>query len=179
MTVFSGRSDVRRDNRYRVIGGLALACLVFDQLTKAAVTAWIPLHQGVAVIPGFFDLVHVLNRGAAFGFLNRADIDWQFWLFLLATLLAAGMVLNLARASGYDRTLFCGLGLILGGAAGNLVDRVRLRAVVDFMDVYVGSWHWPAFNVADVAICLGALLTGLTLWRRSSAARRAAGNGEA
>lgn len=157
------------DGRYRVIFGLALACVVLDQVTKAAVTATLPLHGGVNVVPGLFDLVHVRNRGAAFGFLNRPDIDWQFWLFLVATALACGLILSMARTARYSRALFVGFGLILGGAVGNLIDRVRLRAVIDFLDFYVGAWHWPAFNVADVAICIGALLAALALWRRSGA----------
>jgi len=153
------------DGRWRLIAGLALICLILDQLTKAIVVSSIPLNTGITIIPGFFDLVHVLNRGAAFGFLNRPDTNWQFWLFLIATLAAVGMVVNLARTSAHDRRLFCGLGLVLGGAAGNLIDRIRLRAVVDFADFYLGGWHWPAFNVADMAICLGVLLSALSLWK--------------
>ena len=158
------------DGRYRVIFGLAAGCVALDQLTKAAVTASLPLYGSVRVVPGLFDVVHVRNRGAAFGFLNRPDIDWQFWLFLLATLLACGLILGMARTARYSRPLFVGFGLILGGAVGNLIDRIRLRAVIDFLDFYVGAWHWPAFNVADAAICIGALLAAIALWRRSDAA---------
>lgn len=164
--------DGRRDNRYRLIFGLMLACVLVDQLTKAAVTAVLPLHGGITVVPGLFDLVYVHNRGAAFGFLNRPDIDWQFWLFLAATLLACGLILSMARTARYSAALFCGFGLILGGAVGNLIDRIRLRAVIDFMDFYVGRWHWPAFNVADMAICIGAVLAGFALWRLSGGAAR-------
>lgn len=166
----AARTARRGDGRYRVIFGLMLACVLLDQLTKAAVTAALPLYGSVRVVPGLFDLVHVRNRGAAFGFLNRPDIDWQFWLFLLATLLACAIILSMARTARYSRALFVGFGLILGGAVGNLIDRVRLRAVIDFLDVYVGAWHWPAFNVADVAICVGALLAALALWRRPGVA---------
>ncbi|MCH5277836.1 MAG: signal peptidase II [Desulfovibrionaceae bacterium] len=158
------------DGRYRVIFWLTAACVALDQATKAAVTASLPLHGSMRVVPGLFDLVHVRNRGAAFGFLNRSDMDWQFWLFLLATLVACGLILGMARTARYSRTLFVGFGLILGGAVGNLIDRVRLRAVIDFLDFYMGVWHWPAFNVADVAICVGALLAAFVLWFRSGAA---------
>lgn len=161
-----------KDNRYLLIFGLMLLCVIVDQLTKALVTGFIPYHHSIVVIPGFFDLVHVLNRGAAFGFLNRSDMDWQFWLFLVATLVACGLILSMARTARYNRLLFSGFGLLLGGAVGNLIDRVRLRAVIDFMDMYVGNWHWPAFNVADMSICLGAVLTGLALWRLSKQAGR-------
>ncbi len=157
-------TDAPKDRRYALILGLALVCLALDQASKAAVTAFLPLNHGFAVIPGFFDIVHVQNRGAAFGFLNRSDIDWQVWLFGGAVALACAIIFHLVRQSEPNRPLFWGFGLILGGAVGNLVDRVRLRAVTDFLDVYVGSWHWPAFNVADIAICAGAALVALTLW---------------
>lgn len=153
------------DGRYRLIFVLATLCVLVDQVSKWLVVQKLPLHQSLTVIPGYFDLVHVLNRGAAFGFLNRSDIDWQFWLFLLATVLAGGIILSITSQAKRDSALFWGFGLILGGAVGNLIDRVRLRAVIDFLDVYVGNWHWPAFNVADMAICVGAVLAGIALWR--------------
>lgn len=154
-------------NRHIVVFSVALVWLVLDQLTKAAVTAGIAVGSGFSVIDGCFNIVHVLNRGAAFGFLNSEETDWQFWLFLAAALLVAGVIVHIARTSPYSRTLFFGLGSILGGAVGNLVDRVRFRAVTDFLDVYWGAWHWPAFNVADIAICLGVVAAGFVLLRQS------------
>ena len=152
--------------RYRILYGLTLLVLVLDQLTKWAVVTWIPEHRAISVIPGLFDLVNIRNRGAAFGFLNRSDIEWQFWLFLGATAVAAWAIISLVRTSKEEPVLFTGLGLVLGGAVGNLVDRLRMRAVVDFLDVYWGEWHWPAFNVADMAICAGAFLACICLWRK-------------
>lgn len=160
-----------KDGRYRIVFSAALGCAVLDQFSKLAVTACIPYQHGMEVIPGFFDLVHVRNRGAAFGILNRSDMDWQFWLFLAATLVAAAFILNMTRSARYSRALFLGFGLILGGAAGNLIDRVRLRAVIDFMDLHVAGWHWPAFNVADMGICFGAALCMLYMWRQPGAAK--------
>ena len=146
-----------KDTRYRVVLGVGVGALVLDQLTKLWVMASLPYYGAVTVIPGFFDLVNIRNRGAAFGFLNRSDIEWQFWLFFAATLVSAGVIFMLARsAQRGEKLLFWGLGMVLGGAVGNLVDRIRFRAVVDFLDFYVGQWHWPAFNVADIAICCGA-----------------------
>ena len=153
-------------NRHVVVFSVALVWLVLDQLTKAAVTAGLAVGQGFSVIDGCFNIVHVLNRGAAFGFLGGQESGWQFWLFLAAALLVAGVIVHIVRTSAWSPVLFFGLGSILGGAVGNLVDRVRSRAVTDFLDVYWGSWHWPAFNVADIAICLGVFLAGIVLLRQ-------------
>lgn len=158
--------------RYRLLGGYALLALLLDQLSKFWVLTTIPEHKSVPVIPGLLDLVNIRNRGAAFGFLNRSDIEWQFWLFLLATLAAVAAIILLVRSSPEQPWLFRALGLIMGGALGNLVDRLRFRAVVDFLDIYVGDWHWPAFNVADMAICVGAGLACILLWRQPHARQR-------
>ena len=155
------------DSRWKILSAVGLVWLVLDQLTKAVVTANIALNYGFTVIPGCFDIVHVLNRGAAFGFLNNADTDWQFWLFFGAAVLVTAIIVNMVRTSAYSVTLFVGLGSILGGALGNLIDRVRSRAVTDFLDVYWGQWHWPAFNVADIAICLGVALAALVLLKEA------------
>ena len=153
--------------RYKILFGWTLLVLVLDQLSKWAVVTWIPVHRPVSVIPGLFDLVNIRNRGAAFGFLNRSDIEWQFWLFLGATLIATWAILSIVRSATREQpVLFTGLGLVLGGALGNLVDRLRMRAVVDFLDIYWRDWHWPAFNVADMAICAGAFLACICLWRQ-------------
>lgn len=155
-------AETGKDTRYRTLLGVAAGTLALDQLTKLWVMASLPYYGAVTVIPGYFDLVNIRNRGAAFGFLNRSDIEWQFWLFLAATLISAGVIFALARsAQRGEEALFWGLGLVLGGAFGNLIDRIRFRAVVDFLDFYIGAWHWPAFNVADIAICCGAVLVCL------------------
>lgn len=155
-----------KDRRYHIVFGLAAVVVLLDQVTKLRVMQLLPLHSGVPVVEDFFDLVHIRNRGAAFGFLNSPDIEWQFWLFLGATLVAAGAVISLTHsATRSDSVLFCGLGLVFGGAVGNLIDRMRFRAVVDFLDFHIGEWHWPAFNAADVAICCGAALACLSFLR--------------
>lgn len=155
------------DSRWKIVSAVGLVWLVLDQLTKAAVTANIALNHGFSVIPGFFDLVHVLNRGAAFGFLNNRDTDWQFWLFLGAAVAVTVIIISMVRSAEFSRLLFFGFGSILGGALGNLIDRIRVRAVTDFLDFYVGHWHWPAFNVADIAICLGVVAAGFVLLRQA------------
>ncbi len=154
-----------RDNRYRILLGVAAGTVALDQASKLIVVRAIPDHDMVPVIRGVFNLVNLRNRGAAFGFLNSPHIEWQFWLFLGAAAVAAWAIWRLARDAAYDRRLFWGLGAILGGAVGNLADRIRLRAVIDFLDFHIGAWHWPAFNIADSAICVGAGLVLLTMWR--------------
>ncbi len=150
--------------RYTLVLGIASLILVVDQITKWLVLTSMPLHASYRIIDGFFNLVHIQNRGAAFGFLNRSDIEWQFWLFLVATIISIGVIYYLVRTSKHDPLLFSALGCILGGAIGNLIDRIRFRAVVDFLDFYIGSWHWPAFNMADIAICIGAILTCIAMF---------------
>ncbi|QJT08257.1 signal peptidase II [Oceanidesulfovibrio marinus] len=134
----------------------AAAVVLVDQLSKQIIAATVqPYAERIAVIPGFFDIVHVHNTGAAFSFLAQGS-GWQRWFFVAASVLAiiilAGMIAR--TALGQKLTLLT-LGLILGGAAGNLVDRLFIGHVIDFIDVYVGSYHWPAFNVADSAISVG------------------------
>ncbi|MBO4300183.1 MAG: signal peptidase II [Desulfovibrio sp.] len=154
--------------RYRILGSMALLALLLDQVSKAVIIRTIPEHKPVTVIAGVFDLVNIRNRGAAFGFLNRSDIEWQFWLFLIATVAAVWTIFVLVRSAQDNCWLFTGLGLVMGGALGNLLDRIQYRAVVDFLDLYWQDWHWPAFNIADSAICVGAILSCLVLCRERS-----------
>jgi len=133
---------------------LAAAILVADQLTKWAILARFVAGERLT-ITGFFNLVLAYNKGAAFSFLAGAR-GWQTPLFVGVALLAIVVVsVLLVRAPG--RRMFCaGLALILGGALGNVIDRLRLGHVVDFLDFHAFGWHWPAFNVADSAITVGA-----------------------
>lgn len=151
--------------RFRIVFGLSALIVVLDHITKYLVEAYIPFHGTVPVCP-FFDLVHIHNRGAAFGFLNRSDIEWQFWLFFVATIISVGAIISIVRSIKlHDTILFTAFGCILGGAIGNFIDRIRYRAVVDFLDFYIGNWHWPAFNVADIAICIGVFFVFVAMFR--------------
>ncbi|MDR2503704.1 MAG: signal peptidase II [Deltaproteobacteria bacterium] len=154
--------------RYRLPLTLAALIVGLDQCTKMAVESHLPLNHGIPVIKGFFNLVRVHNRGAAFGFLNRPDITWQFWIFSGFALFALILVLLMLRWTRHPGlTAKIAFGAILGGALGNFIDRLRLRYVIDFLDFHLGQWHWPAFNVADIAICTGVLLFALiTLFPR-------------
>jgi signal peptidase II len=134
----------------------AAAIVVVDQLSKAAVLAMLPPGNRIELTP-FFNLVLVFNKGAAFSFLADAP-GWQTWLFAAFAVVAAAVVSFLILRN-YNKILFCtGLTLILGGAVGNLIDRLRFGHVVDFLDFHAAGWHWPAFNVADSGITVGALL---------------------
>jgi signal peptidase II len=136
--------------------GISGLVLVLDQLTKVAVTRSFSLHEMVELTP-FFNMVLVYNSGAAFSLLADAA-GWQRELFIGIAVAAAVWIAWLLRKHS-DERLFCvALALILGGAIGNVIDRVRLGAVVDFLDFHAFGFHWPAFNVADAAISCGAVL---------------------
>lgn len=138
---------------------IAAAVILLDIWTKWLVIARIDLHEAIPVIPKFFQLVHVRNTGAAFGLGANADSRLIPLLLNLGAIAVFLVVVVYAwRAAVTDRVLQTGLHLILGGAIGNLLDRFRFGYVVDFLDVYVGTHHWPAFNVADSAICIGIVL---------------------
>jgi signal peptidase II len=144
-----------------LIGLVAGAVLVLDQATKALVLKHLPLGESLPVIPGFFDLTHVHNPGGAFGFLSGMSAEFRGLVFVAVSLLAVGLILYFYwQTPVRQRLLAVGLSLIFGGAVGNLVDRIRFGIVVDFLDLYAGELHWPAFNIADSAITVGVLIFG-------------------
>jgi signal peptidase II len=145
---------------------VSTAILAADQAAKALVRAFLPLHESVEVVPSLFSLTHVTNRGALFGILHDLADPWRGALFTIVPLVAIVLIVHFqGRTSPEDRLAQSGLALILGGAFGNFLDRVRLGHVTDFLDVYVGPHHWPAFNIADSAICVGVgLLIADLLW---------------
>lgn len=157
------------DSRLRRITYLAVsvAVLVLDQLTKAVVAATIPLHSSIQVVQGFFDLTHVKNRGAAFGLFATIESPLRaLFLNSVAFLVFFAVLVYAMKSSATWVRLQVGLALILGGAIGNLVDRIRFGSVTDFLDFYIGSHRWPAFNVADSAISVGVCLLALDIWRK-------------
>ncbi len=127
-----------------------------DQYTKAEVQRKIPLHQTLKVIDGFFNLTHVRNTGGAFGILSTGRGGAGSLFFITVSLAAIGILLFLFyRLREDERILSLSLSLILSGAIGNLIDRVRYGEVVDFLDFYLSSYHWPTFNIADSGITIG------------------------
>jgi len=160
-------SESRREERRGAFRWLwcSLAVIIADQVTKIAVVAGLGPGSSVELIPTL-DLVLVYNTGAAFSFLSTAG-GWQRWFFIGIAVVVCGFILHWMRELPRRARWYpLALALILGGAVGNVIDRVRIGAVVDFIDFHVGDWHWPAFNVADSAICVGAALLVLGTFRR-------------
>ena len=137
----------------------AAVIIVVDQATKALIAQSIGLYESVTIIPGFLDFTHVRNTGAAFGLLNTTELPMKGLVMVtmaLIAIVAIGAYGATLRAD--ERIARAGLALVLGGAIGNLIDRARMGYVLDFVDVYSGNWHFWAFNVADAAISVGAVL---------------------
>ena len=138
---------------------LPLGIVALDQLTKAMVRLSLPLHESVTIIPGLMDFTHVRNTGAAFGILNAAEFPFKTVVIaLIATAALVGVGMYAASLAHHQRIARIGLALIIGGAAGNLVDRIIAGSVVDFVDVYWRTHHFWAFNVADSAISVGVTM---------------------
>jgi signal peptidase II len=137
----------------------AAVIVLFDQATKAMVAASLPLYESVTIVEGFLSFTHVRNTGAAYGLLNSADIPMK-WALMVAMALVAIVAIGAygATLKAEEKVARWGLAFVLGGAIGNLIDRARQGYVLDFVDVYSGDWHFWAFNVADAAITVGAIL---------------------
>lgn len=136
---------------------LSLLAIVLDQASKLTVDSTLQLYESIPLMP-YFNLTYVHNTGAAFSFLSEAG-GWQRWFFAaLAFIISAVLSVWLARLQKHETLLAVALALVLGGAIGNLIDRLAYGYVIDFLDVYYNDWHWPAFNIADSAITVGVAL---------------------
>lgn len=136
---------------------LSLLAIILDQASKLVIAGSMQLYESIEIMP-FFKLTYVHNTGAAFSFLSEAG-GWQRWFFAgLALAISAVIAVWLARLKKHETLLAVALALVLGGAVGNLIDRLAYGYVIDFLDVYYDAWHWPAFNIADSAITLGVML---------------------
>ena len=144
---------------------LAALVLVLDQITKVLVMNQLAAYQDMIPLTGFFNLVHVHNTGAAFS-LFADQPGWQRYFFLAIGLGASALMFYLMRQTRGRPLFSIALALILGGAVGNVIDRARYGHVIDFLDFHVAGWHWPAFNVADAGITVGAVLLVLDSLRR-------------
>ncbi|QOX78127.1 signal peptidase II [Trichlorobacter lovleyi] len=149
-------------NRWTIFSVIAGLGLVVDQATKLYVDRVMALHQSIPVVEGLFSFTYLRNRGAAFSFLS--NVSWRLPFFIGITLIAALVIIVALKKMRDDQKLAqAALAMIFSGAIGNLIDRVRLGEVIDFLDVYWKSHHWPAFNVADSLICVGVALVALDM----------------
>ncbi|KPJ68112.1 MAG: hypothetical protein AMJ43_01525 [Coxiella sp. DG_40] len=149
---------------------LSLAVIILDQITKFFALHYLTFDQPVSIIP-FLNLTLERNPGAAFGLLSQAE-GWQIWMFgSIAVLVCTAITYWLHKLPRSKIWLPIALALILGGALGNLCDRIIHGYVIDFLDFYIGNWHWPAFNLADSAISIGAVMLIIDIvWQRQSKA---------
>lgn len=148
--------------KYIILLAVSTLVLVLDQLTKVYIDKTMRLHDSIPVIDGFFSITYLRNKGAAFGIL--ANSTWRLPFFLLVSAVAVLVILVvLSRLRDDQKGSAVSLSLIFSGALGNLIDRVRLGEVIDFLDVYWKGHHWPAFNVADSAICVGVFLLAIEM----------------
>ena len=149
----------RPTHKYLIAGIIALAVIVLDQYTKYLIIRHIPLHHSLPVLEPFLTILHTRNKGIAFGIFSGQVSTTQTVLLVLTSLAAIAFIFYLLRGLG-AQCLYATitLGLILGGAIGNLMDRIRWGEVIDFIDVHWRGYHWPAFNVADSAISAGMVL---------------------
>lgn len=139
---------------------ITVVVVALDQISKVAVVGAFALHEQMPLIP-YFNLTLAHNPGAAFSFLSDAA-GWQRWFFTAIALgVSVAIVVWLKRLPASNRWVAISLSLILGGALGNVWDRITLGYVIDFLDFYINQWHWPAFNVADSAITIGAVMLGI------------------
>ncbi|MCF8111680.1 MAG: signal peptidase II [Desulfobacteraceae bacterium] len=162
---------MNRVGKHGLFIGCAACCLLADQISKLLVLNIIPLYRHIEVIPGFFNIVHYRNPGGAFGLLASNSGFYLSLVFLAVTVAAMGLIIYLySSLSPRNRLPVAGLALVFGGAAGNMIDRLRFGNVVDFIDVYIGKYHWPAFNIADSAISVGVIIfAGYVIFHKTPA----------
>lgn len=148
-------------NRYWMLVIIAGLVVLLDQFTKWLIASTMTYYEQINVIPGFLNLIYIHNPGGAFGMFARNQGHLQNFLFIGIAVFAMGLILYLYRNTPPEYPLLsAAFALIFGGALGNMIDRIRLGEVIDFIDVYIAHWHWPAFNIADSAITVGMVVFG-------------------
>lgn len=150
--------------RWKLFSIIAFIGLVLDQASKIYVDRSMTLYQSIPVIDGFFNIFYIRNKGAAFSFLS--NVSWRLPFFVAVSTIASLVILIALHKLREDQKFAqVSLALIFAGAVGNLIDRIRLGEVIDFLDVYWRTYHWPAFNIADSCICIGVALLALDMLR--------------
>lgn len=148
--------------RWSLFGTISVIGLVLDQISKQYIDRTMSLYQSIPVVDGLFNIFYIRNRGAAFSFLSQAS--WRLPFFIAISLIASLVILvAFGRLRNDQRLAQASLAMIFSGAVGNLIDRLRLGEVIDFLDVYWNNHHWPAFNIADSFICVGVALLALDM----------------
>jgi len=148
-------------NKFFMLSAISSVVVILDQLSKWIISTSLSFYEEIQIIPGFFNLIYIHNPGGAFGVFAKSQGNLQSILFILIALAAMGLVLYLYKKTPPEYpVLSCGFALIFGGALGNMIDRFRLGEVIDFIDIYIGHYHWPAFNIADSAISIGMVIFG-------------------
>jgi signal peptidase II len=162
--------------RWMLFGAIAVLGLIFDQITKVYIDRTMQLYQSIPVVDNFFNITYVRNRGAAFSFLSQAS--WRLPFFIAVSLIAAIVIIIAFNKLREDQKLAqVSLAMIFSGAVGNLIDRVRLGEVIDFLEVFWRTYHWPAFNVADSLICIGVFLLAFDMLREEKRMKSMQGAG--
>lgn len=142
--------------RFTILAVVSLAIIALDQVTKSYVVSKMYLHQSIPIIPDYFSLTYIRNPGAAFGILASSSSGFRMVFFLMTSIFALGLLITIfVRLEPSDWWGQLTIASIFGGAIGNLIDRLQFGEVVDFLDFYISGYHWPAFNVADMAISIG------------------------
>jgi len=153
-------------NKYFYLLVLSNVFIVLDQVTKYMVASHIPLYYSIKVIDGFLNITHIRNAGVAFGLFAEQPLEYKSLVFVAVSTIASGAILFIFHQSPAERRwVNSGLILIFSGAIGNMIDRIVHKEVIDFIDVYFGNFHWPAFNVADSCITIGVAIMIVDLFR--------------
>ena len=151
--------SIKGMNKYLLLTVVAGGVTIIDQLSKYAVQHMMTLHTPIEVIPGFFNITYIFNPGAAFGLLGNISETARMIILVGISLIAFAILFYMyIKIRERDNLIFVPIALIIGGALGNLIDRIRFQMVVDFLDFYWGRFHWPAFNIADSAITVGTII---------------------
>jgi len=145
--------------KYTRLIAIAGPVILLDQATKAVIKHTVSLYESITVIPGLFDITHIQNPGGAFGLLADQNPTIRVVVFVFFSIVATGVIFYLyMKTDDAVPLLASAIALIFGGAIGNLIDRIRFGRVVDFLDVYIGTLHWPCFNIADSAVTIGVTI---------------------
>ncbi len=151
-------------NKYLLLTVVACGVTIIDQLSKYAVQHMLTLNNPIEIIPGFFYITYIFNPGAAFGLFSNLSETARMFILIGISLIAFAILLYMyISIREKDNLVLVSIALIIGGALGNLIDRIRFRMVVDFLDFSLGGFHWPAFNIADAAITAGTIILVVTV----------------